>query len=325
MTQKNLVSKRFGHRPDIRSSASDDQVVGTSLVGIEVELEGVHHPNRVAKFLERWQATRDGSLKNNGVEFIFAQPLGGVDIVHALNELENAINKIGEDPVLSERTSVHVHVDIRDLTDEEYINLLILYMIFERSLFRVCGPDRADNTFCRAVCETYGLVMQIANMNMDHEYIPMEIDRVHRRKYMALNIGSTQTFGSVEFRGHRGEWRAEPLLKWVNLLLSLKEFSRQEIVWEQMLVNISSEGYEGFARRVFGEHTRTIQHPNLTYEIVEGVRDAQDIIFAKEMRGTTNDFRPQNDDDGDILIPYNFRQYLEKLNSKSTKPKRRKE
>lgn len=317
MKQKRLVSERFGHRPDVRSNAADNRVVGTNLVGIEVELENIQHGNGVQERLSMWQTTHDGSLKDNGLEFIFIQPFGGVDILRALEELEGALLACGEEPRLSERTSVHVHVDIRDLTEDEYTNLLILYLIFERSLFRVCGPERASNTFCRALCETYGLVTQIANMRIDPDVIPMEIERVNRNKYMAVNMGSTLNFGSIEFRGHRGEWRSKPILQWVNLLLSLKEFSQQEIVWDNMLVHISSEGYEEFATRVFKEHTHVISDPNLTYEIIEGVRDAQDIIFATDLRQNSSRFRPQYDDEGSVVIPSRFQKYLSMIKPKS--------
>lgn len=317
--KKKLVGNVFGHSPDIRSVAECDAVVGDSLVGVEVELEGCRRIDRIMEDAVHWAVVNEGSLRNRGAEFIFIQPFGGKDIILALEELEEIVGKMGTPPVCSERTSVHVHVDVRDLSVPEYLNYMLLYLIFERSLFRVCGDERKSNSFCRAVTASQGLIDRIAHMVMDHDSIALEVDRLARERYTAMNVGAVQRFGSVEFRGHKGEWRKEPILRWVNLLLSLKEFSKQEIDWTNMLMDISQEGYSEFARRVFRGYTDHLASPEFDYEILEGLRDAQDIIYANKLGKLGGKFRPKYREDGEIQETRGIARYIEKKAKKGGK------
>ena len=113
------------------------------LFGIEIEVENVH-PNQPAEVLYYWNVTEDGTLRNNGREFI-THPLRLEQIPAALEEFNKFINP---DCEFTERTSVHIHMNVRDLCIEEIFNTILIYLACEKVLFRWVGHKRDNNPFC---------------------------------------------------------------------------------------------------------------------------------------------------------------------------------
>src|SRR3972149_6708240 len=116
----------FKITPDVRQSVPCEEIIdNTTLCGIEVEAEGIDIPRNSKKLpqfykdLTFWSVKEDGSLRNGGKEFIFKQPLGGTDIVRALEQLEKKIKEHDINPDMTHRTSLHLHIDVRNMTIEE--------------------------------------------------------------------------------------------------------------------------------------------------------------------------------------------------------------
>jgi len=112
----------------------------TTYVGVEIELEKVNlkYDNIPSTFTR----IEDGSLKVDGAEFITI-PIKFCYLETELNRLFSCLST----PDPSSRCSVHVHLNSRDLTSEELQKFLLLYCIFEKSLFRFSG-NRWDSIFC---------------------------------------------------------------------------------------------------------------------------------------------------------------------------------
>ena len=105
------------------------------IFGIEVEVENV--PNPRVQYFHRpyWGLTADNSLRNNGVEFV-SLPLKGYQVEAAPKQLANSLPKEHQ---FSERTSVHIHMNVRDLTIEQIVNLMLIYTSLENLLFNWTG------------------------------------------------------------------------------------------------------------------------------------------------------------------------------------------
>lgn len=130
------------HEPDPHTAASTN-LVTNDYFGIEIEVESIvrNQPN-----VPSWKCVHDGSLRNNGQEFIFAGPTCGIKAVTALRELDKALcNNTGAE--CNDRTSTHVHVDVRDLTPKQLKTFLLLSIMFEEVFMRKTG-NRANNSFC---------------------------------------------------------------------------------------------------------------------------------------------------------------------------------
>lgn len=292
MKKQISIGNFFGHNPDPRSVVEHPDIVGTALVGVEVELENIP-PEYLGWDMKYWSVKNDGSLRNNGAEFVFRQPLAGADIINALDELESFIKDNKINPDLSDRTSVHVHVDVRDFTADEFKTFILMYATFEKPLFNYGGADRYDNIFCvpfGASKDEVNNVSIIVSSDIEKNPDAFRIGVNDSHKYSGCNIAAVQRFGSTEFRIHKGAWKKDELLPWVNILLCIREAASnpelsEEVTNRGIHVYTSQSGPMEFAQSVFGEENLTrMMYEDIEHDIIDGARLAQDILFSSKLR-----------------------------------------
>lgn len=193
------------------------------VIGIEIETECLNE-YRVPP-LKHWEAKIDGSLRHVGIEYILKTPLN-----HDSIEFKEAIEEFG---VLTKKfkflestyTSVHVHLNMVDREVIHLANFITLYLIFENTLTRYCGPDRDGNLFCLKTSDAeqsyknyIDLISAISN-GKANTYISRLVS--NQIKYSALNIAPLKNLGSVEVRTHGGTSDVEKITRWVNMLMCL--------------------------------------------------------------------------------------------------------
>ena len=232
-------------------------------VGVEIELEGVHGYYDVGTrhFME------DHSLKINGAEF--------VTIPIRMRYLEVELRRLFggftiSTPTVSSRCSTHVHVNVRDMTAKQVINMVMLYMIFERSLYRISG-DRWNNNFCIPLCMATTTVKGFFDVWDEPKMWGWY-------KYMGLNIspiwgGESSRIGTVEFRQLHGTLSVEEIIQWCNLITALKraaqEFDQEELLAHIRTMNTTS-GYGWLVKEVFGKHSRLLtDQPTFVSDVEE--------------------------------------------------------
>jgi len=221
------------------------------LFGIEVEVEGVPNPNIKATHKSYWNITEDPSLRNNGIEFV-SMPLRAEQIEYAMNQLNASLPPTAN---FSPRTSVHVHMNVRDLTIDQILGLLLVYTATEELLFDWAGETRTKNVFCVRLTDT-NYVEQYKNF----QEVPQDV--VHRwNKYTALNFNPIETKGTVEFRHMAGTADGHRILTWINILscikIYVKTFTSSDIMQQLHMLNSTSQ-YEAFLMDVFHEYTKYI-------------------------------------------------------------------
>lgn len=194
-------------------------IVNNEMLGIEIELENVSGRLRSLYWVEK----SDGSLRNNGREFVFRGPLGGVDLFKALSEAGKHFYEIK--PSATWRCSTHVHMDVRDMEVKELKSLILLYTIFEEVLFKCSGYNRYRNNFGPA----FGFAQQQIEVlsNIWHLSDSEFLDRVLGcwSKYSSLNLLPIGRFGSVEFRIANALTATGELIRLCNRFLMLKEWA----------------------------------------------------------------------------------------------------
>lgn len=198
-------------------------VVGTTGVGVEVELEGITNLYSDTRY---WVATTDGSLRNNGIEFVCREPWGGDTLQKAVMQLDKWLFN---EPSLegSWRCSTHVHVDVRDMTVMQLKRMILSYLVFEKVLFKNSGYHRYKNNFCVALGFAQEMLGTLSHFwgKEGMSFIDSIISRWD--KYTSINFLPIRSQGSVEFRLSEAKWQKGKLIRLINRFLCLKELAME--------------------------------------------------------------------------------------------------
>lgn len=294
-------------------------VLDKCTIGIEIEVEQLNHvrnmqePHRNDPIYDidgLWALVSDGSLRNHGGEFV-SRKLFGADLTAALQYIEKYLTTKEPKHEFSHRTSVHVHMDVRDLTWQQFQYLVQLYCIFERPLFRISG-ERNTNEYCIALSDSrharriYGNLLspksQLSALVNDYASTTTRANADFRRalgqhgvKYLALNLLPFSTRGSVEFRHHSGTCNFNELSKWINVLMCLKKSALDyPFKWDPYLT-LSHIGPLGMLEAVFGEYAQVFgNYAGIEADLWEGCRVAQDIILSIDIAACHKAFLATN-------------------------------
>ena len=265
---------------------SNDYVMPECKVGIEIELEGV--PNvRVRDRTEGrlWKIVGDGSLRNDGAEFV-SEPVYGQDINNALADFTKTLNDTHSEPVVSSRTSVHVHMDVEDMSVEQLGLFLLLVTLFEKLLYTYCGYDRYDNIFCHPIEKSISTMSIISEIVTHKEDDPI-LDAVSGyHKYTGCNIKPIlpdarkgDQGGHIEFRMHKGTYDTTRIKEWVNILMCLKKYSMEfEQKPEELLQHLSMRGLDETVQDIFGEYYNTVAYADMFEHMYDNMAVVQYIF-----------------------------------------------
>jgi hypothetical protein len=238
--------------------------------GIELEVENArsrHGSFKHEMFGTLWNSHTDGSLRNGGVEYV-SVPCSGGAIVEAVDLMWNGLPA---DWSFSQRTSIHVHVNVRDFSWEQLQTLLLTYCVVERILFDYASSDRAGSIFCVPVVETTYPDTLIGNL----------ITSQHRavgswEKYSALNLTRLVDLGTVEFRHMPGCRDKEKVFMWLRIINDLLLFARRTTI-DTVYKTLESTGPRAFLENVFSSDVmQVIAHK----EIFKLCRKGIDSVFS---------------------------------------------
>lgn len=258
-----LPEDPYRYQPDQRL------VLPACRLGVEFEFEGVGlHRLELLKegWTKYWQAKPDRSLHDQGMEYVFADPLWGIDAVTAVEKLcEWAASKKFK---ASMRTGLHVHVDVRDMDHDQLARLNILYALFERAVYRLAGNNRDNNVFCLPWYKADHMVGHVSKINTPNTDIRSASEALANEKYGGLNLDTLARFGSVEFRHALATTDAEWVIRWINVCLSFKKAAQKLDMPPLALIhNMSARGPVELARLVFEDMFDTINYPQLEEEV----------------------------------------------------------
>jgi hypothetical protein len=216
--------------PAIKESA---HLVHENLIGLELEVENFHGSNFWNR-MKYWDTITDGSLRNNGREFVLKYPLGGSSLNSAIDELWGGIHNIPNEFHINARTSMHVHVDLRTFTLDEVKKFFMLYMTVEKSLYSMAGLGRDKNIYCPATYEAYdaniAAILRCSSLN--------QLDDISRgwEKYTGINMSRARDLNTVEIRIHNGTLSGSVARRWVNSILTLVQEVKSPSVTAQSSV-----------------------------------------------------------------------------------------
>lgn len=218
------------------------------LVGIEVEVENL--PN-YPTYNKMWKVDIDGSLRNEGKEFISA-PIKGHMVEYVVKRLFKDLKAYKYQ--FTPRCSIHVHMNARTMTASQVLGMMLVYLVMEKTLFRFIGHNRDNNIHC----------VPLRDCNITHMFTQILNGQAQSNKWMkytAVNLVPLQGKGTIEFRHLHGTDDVKKILTWINLLLKIKLFcykrSYESVRDEIMSLNTNSD-YIGFFTRVFEEYKEVL-------------------------------------------------------------------
>jgi Putative amidoligase enzyme len=238
-------------------------------VGIEVEIENyqlIKQPNT-----NIWFAKGDGSLRNNGIEYV-STPIQAKWAPAALDNLLSAA--LDKSCCFSPRTSIHVHLDMQKVESHQVIDIVLLYTMLEGLFYKFTGRGRIKNIYCVPIFDT-GLLAGSANRNL-----AAMIEQWS--KYTGLNLIPLKTFGTLEFRHMHGTFDVQKVSIWIRLLTKLVDFvlkSGTNDIRKLLTGSIRDIQFPSLLRQIFGDDDQYMKYESYA-DVAKGV-DAVKTSFVE--------------------------------------------
>lgn len=248
-------------------------------IGIEVEMEGANFP---LQDINSWYSREDGSLRgdqeDSSREFVLIRPCKREDVANRVASLKSDLEE--EQSVINEsiRTSVHVHVNIRNLTTVQLYNFIFTYLIFEDLLMKYAGEEREGNLYCLRASDAEYLITEIARAIETKDLRTFNTDNV---RYSSMNLKAVVKYGSLEFRGLPFSGDFDSIEVWTKLLLAVKDYALTLDTPRNLVDNISKLGPQRLAKDVFKDLIDILPQGHWN-TMIEGVRRIQKLVYMTE-------------------------------------------
>lgn len=276
-------------------------------VGIEIEVEGVRLPDHIVG----WNKEEDGSLRGEACEYVLRIPARRDQLDVYLGRVASAYDECDSVVTPSSRQSIHIHINVQDLSLTEIYNFMYLFLIYETNLVNFCGDDRVGNLFCLRSSDAEYLIKALERASTPHTFHQLDNDDL---RYSAMNVVSLFKFGSLEFRSMRGTDDTGLIGTWIDVLLQLKDSAKSFNSPVDILNTYKELGIESFTEKVLGKHSSivTSQH-GWTYSTKIGMRSFREVAYGGDwhgLGGTTGETKEESDFDiklsdifSDISLP----------------------
>lgn len=247
-----------------------------SEIGIEIEVEGHNLPRQN---LTGWVLHQDGSLRGESAEYVFRSPIPRVGVPNRLRILEQGFITAGSQINESYRTSVHVHMNVRDFTVKQIYNNIMLYIICEDMLAELAGKDRIGNLFCLRAKDAEYFIEVLRTAIVTDNLRLLSNDNL---RYSAVNPVAMWRHGSLEFRSFRGTTDMTLIQQWVDVLCCIRDAAQRYENPIQIVQDMSTKGAREFVRSIFGDDLMPLFAEGFEDKVYAGVQLIQHAAFAHD-------------------------------------------
>ena len=243
--------------------------------GIEIEVEGENLPAVDNLY---WKTEHDGSLRN-GMEYIFKKPKALKDVPALLRVLNKQFDEAEAKLSFSFRTSVHVHMNVQELTYQQILNTIYTYLLLEAPLINFCGEERKGNRFCLRLEDAEG-AMEVFNMLFSRgERSFREIGQDYVR-YASINIEALRKYGSLEFRAMQGNVDVKRITTWCTALYNIREFAKEQESPATIFNLFAKLEAQAFSDKVLKDVSQVFAYPEMVRDMQRSFSLAIDLPFA---------------------------------------------
>lgn len=193
--------------------------------GVELEFEGTNITDADLVNMSRagWSGKPDGSLREGGWEWVHTVPLIDDDLAQSIYYAMDLAAR--RNYLVSLRTGLHTHINVRDMTLSQYTLMLLIYALIEPAIYKYAGHDRDENVNCLPWYSAADGEFYVSNI---YNYgNPARFPQTLRTeaRYSGLNLSATFRFGSVEWRHMRTSLNPMDVLEWISINHRVKEAS----------------------------------------------------------------------------------------------------
>jgi len=254
-------------------------------IGIEIECEGNKFPKHSSQIPSAWRYVHDGSLRGeDNAEYVLAKPLSFEHAENAVKDIYKCLADYGTVLDESNRTSVHVHLNVQRFYLNRLASFFGLYFMVEEILTEWCGDHRIGNLFCLRAKDAPAIVTKVKRFIQNDGRSELT-EGLH---YSGLNAHAMMKFGSLEIRSLRGVTDPTLVLDWVKVLERIYVLSGEYEDPRLVTENFSGNDPLDFLRNVLGESYDTVRNgiefsdEQVRASMYEGIRLAQDICYCRD-------------------------------------------
>jgi Putative amidoligase enzyme len=210
--------------------------------------------------------TQDGSLRNNGIEFVFKEGYSGSRLFNAINIMDAASRAFKF--VSSVRTSMHVHLDTNTLTfPDDIYAIALLYAISEPFIYKFVGRSREGNNYCVPwyfnsqhaevfIGNQESAASALSSVDSDHYAAGLRKTLINSKsyKYSGLNFFSLGDYGTLEFRHAPVNMPLDKIISWLNIIMRMKKFIMYNKIRGGKILDFAQKtGPQEFIEAVFAD------------------------------------------------------------------------
>lgn len=276
-----------------------------NFVGIEIEIERMNNVENVSNLLDTfknssdyfsflWQVHEDGSLRNNGVEFV-SLPIHQSSLEGVVGWLYGFIETHYPRAEFTERCGIHIHYDICDISGPQLISWIQLYLIYELLIFKWIGEARKNSNFCVPL-QNFSPWLWFPQGPIHSGNVLNNCPSADTAKYAALNITCATRDGSIEFRHLPGTFDTHKIIKFSEIIQKQKKFvlGRGKIEELDKFIETANtiSNYQEFTEGVYGPELASLLFsfgkPDIKL-IETGITQTKKFIIGQQ----SNTFRPR--------------------------------
>lgn len=170
----------------------------------------------------------DGSLRGSNTAECVTPALNSNEAgFEDLKKCCHALRSVGA--TTNKSCGLHVHIGARDLSDQEFCNVFVNYMMLETAIESFLAPSRRGSNaqWCYSLRRHERSVLTATTKEEMRQ--ALGYDRYHRVNAEAYNRHRT-----IEFRQHQGTINYRKVSAWVSFLGKLVEFSKTNRLTERI-------------------------------------------------------------------------------------------
>ena len=253
----------------------------TDEIGMEFELEGEELDKAYHKLPSKvWTHKTDGSLDETGREFTFNKALNRKDAEKFVTEFFDVFGKEAKIDN-SDRCSTHMHLNFQHRSILQVYSFLTLFYVYEQALFKKFAPERMEGNsqrWCKA--ETLGDSHQNSRIKEYKKNLQNGVFN-NSDRYYAMNTEALFRYGSIECRMLGGSSDAKKPLEWMNILLELYDYIKNNPRLTPSEIICNAEDWMEFTEKNFPKIWEAIKDLDGLKDMLQNGADmVQEYAFA---------------------------------------------